>query len=267
MRCPPAPRFGASKTRSPMCGRQKKWTPSFPNSTPTPKPPPPGVPEKSIAVLPFENRSEEKANAYFTEGIQDEILTRLSKIADLKVISRTSVMPYRGQAHDAREIGHALNVATILEGSVRREGKRVRVNVQLIDAANDKHLWAQIYDRELTDVFAIQTDLAQEIASALRATLSPGEQKRIESKPTQNADAYLLYLQAHEIFTRPDRRHDDVARLLHVARSRSRRRHDIGAPRGRRSLSRGSSRAGCRSSISTACCYGVPLPPSPSPRR
>jgi serine/threonine-protein kinase len=103
-------------------------------------------------------------------------------------------------------------VATILEGSVRREGNRVRVNVQLIDASNDKHLWAQIYDRELTDVFAIQTDLAQEISAALKATLSPNEQARIERKPTANPDAYLLYLQAHEIYTRPDRRHDDLAR-------------------------------------------------------
>jgi TolB-like protein/Flp pilus assembly protein TadD len=168
--------------------------------------------EKSIAVLPFSNFSSDPQNAYFADGIQDDVLTNLAKISDLKVISRTSVMPYRGQAHNAREIGKALNVATILEGSVRREGKRVRVNVQLIDASNDKHLWAQIYDRELTDVFAIQTDLAQEIGLALKATLSAGEQERIERKPTQNSEAYLLYLQAHEIFTRPDRRHDDLAR-------------------------------------------------------
>jgi TolB-like protein/regulator of sirC expression with transglutaminase-like and TPR domain len=168
--------------------------------------------DKSIAVLPFSNFSDDSQNAYFADGIQDDILTSLAKIGELKVISRTSVMPYRGQAHNAREIGKALDVATILEGSVRREGKRVRINVQLIDATNDKHLWAQIYDRELTDVFAIQTDLAQEIASALKATLSAGEQERIERKPTRNSEAYLLYLQAHEIFTRPDRRHDDLAR-------------------------------------------------------
>jgi TolB-like protein/Flp pilus assembly protein TadD len=169
--------------------------------------------EKSIAVLPFDNFSAEKENAYFADGIQDDILTNLARIGDLKVISRTSVMPYRGQAHNLREIGKALNVATILEGSVRREGKRVRINVQLIDASNDKHLWAQVYDRELTDVFAIQAELAREIASALKATLSPDEQERFEKKPTQNGEAYLLYLQAHEIFSRPDRHHDDLARV------------------------------------------------------
>ena len=168
---------------------------------------------KSIAVLPFANLSSDTTNAYFADGIQDDVLTNLSKISELKVISRTSVMPYRGQTHNLREIGKALNVATILEGSVRREGKRVRINVQLIDASNDRHLWAQVYDRELTDVFAIQSELAQEIASALKATLSPGEQERIERKPTQNGDAYLLYLEAHEIYGRPDRHHDDVARV------------------------------------------------------
>lgn len=169
--------------------------------------------EKSIAVLPFANFSDDPANSFFADGIQDDVLTNLAKISDLKVISRTSVMAYRGQAHNVREIGKTLNVATILEGSVRREGKRVRINVQLIDAANDRHLWAQVYDRELTDVFAIQSELAQEIASALKATLSRGEQERIERKPTQNSDAYLLYLEAHEIFGRPDRHHDDVARV------------------------------------------------------
>jgi TolB-like protein/Flp pilus assembly protein TadD len=169
--------------------------------------------EKSIAVLPFDNFSDDKENAYFADGIQDDILTNLARIGDLKVISRTSVMPYRGQTHNVREIGKALDVATILEGSVRREGKRVRINVQLIDASNDKHLWAQFYDRELTDVFAIQSELAREIASALKATLSPDEQERIEKGPTQNGEAYLLYLQAHEIFSRPDRHHDDLARV------------------------------------------------------
>ena len=169
--------------------------------------------EKSIAVLPFANFSDDPNNAFFADGIQDDVLTNLAKISDLKVISRTSVLPYRGQTHNLREIGKALNVATILEGSVRREGKRVRINVQLIDAANDRHLWAQVYDRELTDVFAIQSELAQEIASALKATLSPGEQARIERKPTQNGDAYLLYLEAHEIFGRPDRHHDDLAQV------------------------------------------------------
>ncbi|MEY2564720.1 MAG: hypothetical protein QOH88_2913 [Verrucomicrobiota bacterium] len=169
--------------------------------------------DKSIAVLPFDNFSADPENAYFADGIQDDILTNLARIADLKVISRTSVMPYRGQKHNLREIGKALNVGTILEGSVRKEGKRVRINVQLIDASNDKHLWAQIYDRELTDVFAIQSELAHEIASALKATLSPDERQRMEKKPTANGEAYLLYLQAHELFSRPDRHHDDVARV------------------------------------------------------
>jgi len=129
--------------------------------------------DKSIAVLPFENLSDDKENAYFADGIQDDVLTNLSKIGDLKVISRTSVMPYRGKASNVREIGKALGVGAVLEGSVRRVGNRVRVNVQLICADTDEHLWAEDYDRELTDVFAIQTDLAQKIAEALQAKLSP----------------------------------------------------------------------------------------------
>ena len=155
--------------------------------------------DKSIAVLPFQNLSDEKENAYFADGMQDDILTNLSKIGDLKVISRTSVMSYRGSGtRNAREIGKMLGVATLLEGSVRRIGSRVRVNVQLIDANNDEHIWAEDYDRDLTDVFAIQTDLAQKIASALRAKLSPNEKARLDRRPTQNPDAYLLFLQAHD---------------------------------------------------------------------
>src|SRR5213078_372935 len=115
----------------------------------------------------------EKENAYFADGIQDDVLTNLSKIGDLKVISRTSVMSYRGKASNVREIGKTLGVATVLEGSVRRIGNRVRVNVQLINASNDEHLWAEDYDRDLTDVFAIQTDLAQRIVRESQATLSP----------------------------------------------------------------------------------------------
>jgi TolB-like protein/Flp pilus assembly protein TadD len=154
--------------------------------------------DKSIAVLPFQNLSDEKENAYFADGMQDDILTNLSKIGDLKVISRMSVMSYRGEGtHNAREIGKALGVATLLEGSVRRIGNRVRVNVQLIDADNDEHIWAEDYDRDLTDVFAIQTDLAQKIASALQAKLSPNEKARLDRRPTQNPDAYLLFVQAH----------------------------------------------------------------------
>src|SRR2546423_4635576 len=156
--------------------------------------------EKSIAVLPFENFSDEKENAYFADGIQDEILTRLSKIADLKVISRTSVMPYRGKTSNVREIGKALGVGAILEGSVRRAGNRVRVNVQLINADTDEHMWAEDYDRDLTDVFAIQTDLAQQIVRELQAKLSPTEKAQIERKPTENSEAYLAFVQAHNLF-------------------------------------------------------------------
>lgn len=166
--------------------------------------------DKSIAVLPFENLSDEKENAYFADGIQDDILTNLSKIGDLKVISRTSVMSYRGHASNLRDIGKALGVSTILEGSVRRAGNRVRVNVQLIDAITDEHLWASDYDRDLTDVFAIQTDLAQKIANELQAKLSPTEKARIENKPTQNNEAYLAFVEGHDLFTRPDKFQNDT---------------------------------------------------------
>jgi serine/threonine-protein kinase len=165
--------------------------------------------DKSIAVLPFQNLSDEKENTYFADGIQDDILTNLSKIGDLKVISRMSVMAYRGDAvRNAREIGKALGVATLLEGSVRRAGNRIRVNVQLINANNDEHIWAEDYDRDLTDVFAIQTDLAQKIASALQAKLSPTEKARLDNRPTQNPDAYLLFVQAHDYANRTDMFHD-----------------------------------------------------------
>jgi TolB-like protein/Tfp pilus assembly protein PilF len=155
--------------------------------------------DKSVAVLPFQNLSDEKENAYFADGIQDDILTNLSKIGDLKVISRTSVMQYRGQAANIREIGKTLGVATVLEGSVRRVGNRVRVNVQLIDATTDEHMWANDYDRDLTDVFAIQSDLAHEIANALQAKLSDTEKALMERKPTENGEAYLAFVQAHNL--------------------------------------------------------------------
>src|SRR2546425_1577172 len=155
--------------------------------------------DKSIAVLPFENLSDEKENAYFADGIQDDVLTNLSKIGDLKVISRTSVMPYRGKASNLREIGKALGVSTILEGSVRRIGNRVRVNVQLINAENDEHIWAEDYDRDLTDVFAIQTDLAKKITGELQAKLSPAEKALMERKPTENGEAYLAFVQAKNL--------------------------------------------------------------------
>jgi TolB-like protein/Flp pilus assembly protein TadD len=153
--------------------------------------------DKSIAVLPFENFSDDKENAYFADGIQDDILTNLSKIGDLKVISRTSVMPYRGKDKNVREIGKALGVSAILEGSVRKSGNRVRVNVQLINAENDQHIWSDVYDRDLTDVFAIQTDLAKKIAEELHAKLSPTEKAQITRKPTENGEAYVAFVQAH----------------------------------------------------------------------
>src|SRR5882724_9852255 len=157
--------------------------------------------EKSIAVLPFDNLSEEKANAYFAEGVQDEILTRLSKVADLKVISRTSVMQYRNAAtRNLREIAGALGVAHVLEGSVQRAANRVRVNAQLIDARHDAHMWAETYDRELADVFAIQSEIAQKIADQLQAKLSPQEKAVMHEKPTSDMAAYDLYLRATEIW-------------------------------------------------------------------
>ena len=155
--------------------------------------------EKSIAVLPFENLSADQKNAYFADGIQDDILTNLSKIGDLKVISRTSVMGYRGESKSAREIGKELGVGALLEGSVRREGNRVRVNVQLINATNDEHVWAEDYDRDLIDVFAIQTDLAQKIAHELQVHLSPREQEEITRKPTKNDAAFLAFSEARSL--------------------------------------------------------------------
>jgi TolB-like protein/Tfp pilus assembly protein PilF len=166
--------------------------------------------DKSIAVLPFQNLSDEKENAYFADGVQDDILTNLSKIGELKVISRMSVMSYRGDGvRNAREIGKALGVATLLEGSVRRMGNRVRVSVQLINANNDEHIWAEDYDRDLTDVFAIQSDLAQKIASTLQAKLSPNEKARLNRRPTENPDAYLLFIQAERYAIAPEMLRDD----------------------------------------------------------
>jgi TolB-like protein/Tfp pilus assembly protein PilF len=152
---------------------------------------------KSIAVLPFENRSEDKANAYFTDGVQDEILTNLAKIADLKVISRTSVLHYKsGVGRNLREIAQQLGVANVVEGSVQRSGNRVRVNAQLVDARNDAHLWAQTYDRDLADVFAIQSEIAKAIADQLQAKLSPNEKAAIEKPPTIDLAAFDLYTRA-----------------------------------------------------------------------
>jgi TolB-like protein/class 3 adenylate cyclase/Tfp pilus assembly protein PilF len=152
------------------------------------------APEKSIAVLPFENLSEEKANAYFADGIQDEILTRLSKIADLKVISRTSTQHYKSAPENLPEIARQLGVAHILEGSVQKSGDAVRVNVQLIKAANDSHLWADTFDRKLTDIFSVESEVAKAIAEQLRAHLTGQEEQLIAAKPTDNPDAYDTYL-------------------------------------------------------------------------
>src|SRR6266571_3878064 len=152
------------------------------------------VPEKSIAVLPFENRSEDKANAYFADGIQDEILTRLSKIADLKVISRTSTQHYKSAPENVPQIGRELGVAHILEGSVQKSGDTVRVNVQLIKAANDSHLWADNFDRKLTDIFSVESEIAKSIADQLRAKITGKEEQAIASKPTNNLEAYDSYL-------------------------------------------------------------------------
>ena len=175
----------------------------------------PAIPEKSIAVLPFENLSEEKQNEYFTDGVQDEILTDLSKIADLKVISRTSVMQYKtGAPRNLREIGQQLGVAHVVEGSVQRAANKVRVNAQLLDARTDAHLWAQTYDRDLADVFAIQSEIAKAIADQLQAKLSPNEKKAIEQPPTTDLAAFDLYSRAKPLLltagfsatSEPDRR-------------------------------------------------------------
>src|SRR5438034_736653 len=135
----------------------------------------------------------------FADGVQDDVLNNLSKISDLRVISRTSVMQYRGRPTNLRDIGKSLGVSNILEGSVRRSGNRVRVNVQLIDANTDEHVWANDYDRDVTDVFAIQSDLAGEIAKALQAKLSPAERSQVTRKPTENGEAYLAFVQAHNL--------------------------------------------------------------------
>src|SRR6266853_567258 len=158
------------------------------------------IPGKSIAVLPFRNLSDEKENAYFADGVQNEVLTDLATIADLKVISRTSVMQYKSDvARNLREIGQQLGVAHVVEGSVQRSGNRVRVNAQLLDARTDAHLWAQTYDRDLADVFAIQSEIAKTIADQLQAKLSPKEKSAINERPTSDLAAYDLYLRAKEL--------------------------------------------------------------------
>jgi TolB-like protein/class 3 adenylate cyclase/Flp pilus assembly protein TadD len=156
----------------------------------------PSIPEKSIAVLPFENLSDDKSNAYFAEGIQDEILTKLASIADLKVISRTSTAKYRSKPEDLKTVSQQLGVATVLEGTVQRAGDEVRINVQLIDARADSHLWAKSYDRQARDIFAVESEVSQEVADALQAKLSPNEANTLAAAPTKDPQAYDLFLRA-----------------------------------------------------------------------
>src|SRR6266508_3673702 len=176
------------------------------------RPPRSSVPEKSIAVLPFENLSEEKGNAYIADGIQEEILTRLSKIADLKVISRTSTQQYQSKPGNLSEIARQLGVANILEGSVQRSADQVRVNVQLIKAATDTHLWADTFDRKLTDIFSIESEIAKVVADTLQAKLSGAEQSAIAARPTENSEAHDLYLKGRYFFGK--RTADDLKRAI-----------------------------------------------------
>jgi serine/threonine protein kinase/Tfp pilus assembly protein PilF len=162
------------------------------------RPEPTSVDKKSVAVLPFENLNRDQESEYFSDGMTEDIITQLSKIGDLRVISRTSSMRYKGADKGLREIGKELGVATLLEGSIRRSGDRVRITSQLVDAETDEHLWAEVYDRNLEDIFEVQSDVAQQIAAALQATLSPAEKARIERQPTKNLTAYDYYLKGRE---------------------------------------------------------------------
>src|SRR2546425_4092450 len=172
------------------------------------------APEKSIAVLPFENRSDDKANAYFAEGIQEEILTRLAKIADLKVISRTSTQRYQSKPSNLAEIAKQLGVANILEGSVQKATDQVRVTVQLIQVASDSHLWADTYDRKLTDIFGVESEIAKAIADALQAKLTGGEQRALAVKPTNNSEAYDAYLRGLALEARTTTSPDDSEKAV-----------------------------------------------------
>ena len=163
------------------------------------------IPEKSIAVLPFDNLSHDPDNAYFSEGIQDEILTRLAKIGDFKVISRTSTEKYKSAPENLREINRQLGVANILEGSVQKAGDEVRVNVQLINALNDAHLWADTYDRKLTDIFAVESEIARTVAATLQAKLTGSAEQVLASRPTEDAEAHQLYLRGRYFWNRRTR--------------------------------------------------------------
>ena len=165
---------------------------------------PSAIPEKSIAVLPFENLSRDPDNAYFAEGIQEEILTRLASIADLKVISRTSTQRYQSKPRNLAEIAKQLGVANILEGSVQKAADQVRVNVQLINAQTDSHLWAETYDRKLTDIFGVESEIAKRIAESLQAKLTGREEQALAVKPTNNPEAYDAYLRGLAFEARSD---------------------------------------------------------------
>jgi TolB-like protein/Flp pilus assembly protein TadD len=169
-------------------------TSAAPNESPTSEPAA-AIPEKSIAVLPFDSLSEDKSNAFFAEGVQDEILTRLAKVADLKVIARTSTKKFQSAPENLPDIAKQLGVMNILEGSVQKSNDQVRVNVQLINALTSAHLWAEIYDRKLTDIFTVESEIAKTIADTLQAKLSGSEKAAISSAPTENSEAYQLYLQ------------------------------------------------------------------------
>lgn len=165
---------------------------------------------KSVAVLPFDDVSDDNANPHFASGFHDDVLVNLSRIADLRVISRPSVSAYKDAPHDIRAIGKALGVNAILEGSIRRTGTRARIHVELIDTSNEAQIWAENYDRDIGDAFALQSDLALQIASALKVKLSVGETAQLQRKPTQNGEAYLLYIQANDLFAGYQKRRPDV---------------------------------------------------------
>jgi TolB-like protein len=186
----------------------------------------PSVREKSIAVLPFENLSEEKGNAYFAEGIKDEILTKLAAVRDLKVISRTSTAKYLSKPENLKTVAQELGVSTVLEGAVQKAGDKVRVNVQLIDARADTHLWAKSYDRDLKDVLAVESEVSQQIADALQANLSPSESSAVASVGTRDAEAYDLFLRGEYALHQTQSRIDAMSTIV-LTRFIGRRWHAI----------------------------------------
>ena len=186
------------------------WNPARPRV----ETPPAAPADKSVAVLPFDNFNRDPENAYFANGIQDEILTRLAKIDDLKVISRTSTQRYKSSPANLPEIAKQLGVAHILEGSVQKAGDQVRVTVQLIRAATDSHIWAETYDRKLTDIFAVQTDIAENIARALRARLSGREKEAVSERPTDNPEAYDAYLRGLALWNKLTSSPEDLSETV-----------------------------------------------------